>query len=144
MSRTRLIGESPRRVMVIVCDKGEDPVKEVTKAARAADIRAAQVTAVGALRSAHLGYFDRDRRDYAPIDVHTQVEVLSMIGDIALKDGTPTLHAHVVLGHPDGETVGGHLQSGEVWPTLEVVMTEVGPELAKEIDPETGLALLAP
>lgn len=40
--------------------------------------------------------------------------------------------------------MGGHLLRGEVWPTLEVLVTEVGPELAKRYDPETGLALLAP
>lgn len=32
----------------------------------------------------------------------------------------------------------------DVWPTLEVVVTEVGPELAKRYDPETGLHLLVP
>jgi hypothetical protein len=50
----------------------------------------------------------------------------------------------VVLGRRTGDTVGGHLMRGEVWPTLEVLVSEVGPELAKEIDPETGLALIVP
>lgn len=48
-----------------------------------------------------------------------------------------------MLGRPDGSTVGGHLLEGEVWPTLEVVATEVAPELAKEVDPETGPALIS-
>ncbi len=144
MSRTRMIGESPRRILVVVCDKGEDPVAAVTEAVATAGVHAAQVTAVGALRSASLGYFDRDRCDYAPITVDEQVEVLALVGDIAAKDGSPVLHAHVVLGRRTGETVGGHLRGGEVWPTLEVIVTEVAPELAKEVDAETGLALIAP
>ena len=45
-------------------------------------------------------------------------------------------------GRRDGTTVGGHLLYGEVWPTLEVVITEVGGSLIKRVDPETGLALL--
>jgi predicted DNA-binding protein with PD1-like motif len=144
MSSNRIIGESPRRVQVVVCDKGDDPVHEVTEAVRSAGIRAAQVTAVGALRAATLGYFDEERKDYLPIEVDEQVEVLSVVGDIAVKDGEPVLHAHAVLGRRSGETVGGHLQGGAVWPTLEVVVNEVGPELAKEVDPETGLALIVP
>jgi predicted DNA-binding protein with PD1-like motif len=54
------------------------------------------------------------------------------------------VHLHAVLGRRDGSTIGGHLLRGEVWPTLEVIVAEVGPELTKRIDPQTGLALLAP
>ncbi|HEX6498653.1 MAG TPA: DUF296 domain-containing protein [Micromonosporaceae bacterium] len=69
---------------------------------------------------------------------------VSLLGDVAEKDGKPALHLHAVVGRSDGTTMGGHLLRGEVWPTLEVLVTEVGPELAKRYDPETGLALLAP
>lgn len=144
MSHTTKAVDGPRRVLVVVCEKGDDPVEEITAAVQEADIRGAQVTAVGALGSARLGYFDRDRREYLPIRVDEQVEVLGLVGDIATKDGRPTLHAHVVLGRRTGETVGGHLMGGEVWPTLEAVVAEVGEELAKRVDPETGLALIAP
>ena len=69
--------------------------------------------------------------------------MLSLIGDIAEQHGQPALHMHAVLGRRDGSTVGGHLLRGEVWPTLEVIVTEVAESLAKRVDPETGLALLA-
>jgi predicted DNA-binding protein with PD1-like motif len=141
---TREITSGTHRVLIVVCGKGDDPVPSVTTAVRAAGIRGAQVTAVGAMRRAELGYFDRARSDYLPIAVEEQVEVLSMLGDIATRDGEPVLHAHVVLGRRDGSTVGGHLMGGQVWPTLEVVVTEVAPELSKNVDPETGLALISP
>lgn len=142
--RQREIQDGQRRVLVVACDKGDDPVDAVTRAVRDAGVRAAQVTAVGGLRSAEVGYFDRRDRAYARIRVTEQVEVLSLVGDVAARDGEPQLHAHVVLGRRDGSTVGGHLLGGEVWPILEVIVTEVGPALAKRVDPETGLALLAP
>jgi predicted DNA-binding protein with PD1-like motif len=142
--RTQEMPYAPRRVLVVVCDKGEDPVEAVTAASAAAGIMAAQVTGVGAFDGAELGYFDRQRRDYVRIPVSGQVEVLSLVGDIATRDGAPALHVHAVLGRPDGSTIGGHLLSGSVWPTLEVVVNEVAPELAKRIDPETGLALISP
>ena len=68
--------------------------------------------------------------------------MLSVLGDIADKDGAPVVHAHAVLGRHDGSVVGGHLLSAQVWPTLEVILTEVAPALAKRVDPETGLALI--
>jgi predicted DNA-binding protein with PD1-like motif len=142
--RSREIVTGGRRVLVVVADKGEDAVEVVGAAAAQHGLTAAQVTAVGGFEAAELGYFDRDRRQYERIPVTGQVEVLSLLGDIAARDGRPEPHLHAVLGHRDGSTVGGHLLRGTVWPTLELILTEVAPELGKRWDPETGLALLDP
>ncbi|SIM84874.1 PPC domain-containing DNA-binding protein [Micromonospora cremea] len=140
MRKTELT-DGGRRVVVVAVDKGEDAVAAIHDAAAECDIRGARVTAVGGFHSAEVGYFDREKRDYIRIPVDEQVEVLSLLGDIADDRGTVALHAHTVLGRRDGTTVGGHLMRGEVWPTLEVIITEVGTNLTKQVDPETGLAL---
>jgi hypothetical protein len=142
--RIREIATDRKRILVVVCDKGDEAVATVTAAVREHGIRAAQVTAVGGLSAGQLGYFDRPSRHYLPIAVDEQVEVLSLIGDVAGQDGEPRLHLHAVLGRRDGSTIGGHLLRGEVWPTLEVLVSEVAPELARRYDPETGLSLISP
>src|SRR2546430_7108347 len=91
-----------------------------------------------------LGYLDRAKRDYKKIRLHEQVEVLSLLGDVALDKGEPKIHAHVVVGRADGEARGGHLLEAHVWPTLEVVLVESPRHLRKRHDPETGLALIDP
>jgi uncharacterized protein len=139
--QSRSIEGDGRRV-VVVADKGDDPLAAITQAAQRHGLRAASITAVGGFSRATLGYFDRERRDYRPIPVDDQVEVLSFLGDLATADADRVAHIHVVLGRADGTTVGGHLLSAEVWPTLEVTLLEVGPELAKRLDPQTGLALI--
>ncbi|MDW5325154.1 PPC domain-containing DNA-binding protein [Plantactinospora sp. KLBMP9567] len=131
-----------RRVVVIAMEPGEEAVAGVNEVARRRGIRAAQVTAVGGFAGAEVGYFDRAARDYLRIPVPEQVEVLSLVGDIAELHGEPALHVHAVLGRRDGGTVGGHLLRGEVWPTLEVMVSEVAAGLAKRVDPETGVAML--
>lgn len=141
--RVREVHHQTRRVLVLVCDKGEEAVATIGRAVAEEGIRAAQVTAVGAFCGGEVGYFDRDRRAYVRIPIGGQVEVLSLLGDVAEQDGEPALHAHTVLGRSDGSTLGGHLLRGEVWPTLEVIITEVAPDLAKRVDPETGLALIS-
>ena len=56
------------------------------------------------------GHFDADTSGFRANEVNQQVEVLSMIGNIAqADDGTPKLHVHVVLGCADAGTRGGHL-----------------------------------
>ena len=85
-----------------------------------------------------LGYFDRQSKKYKEIPIEEQVEVLSLVGDIALKDRAPQVHAHVVVGKSDGTAHGGHILKAHVWPTLEVVLTESPKHLRRKIDAETG------
>lgn len=82
--------------------------------------------------------------DYVDISIDGQVEVLSMIGDVALTDGEAEVHAHVVVGHRDGSTSGGHLRKASVFPTLEVIVTETPAHLRKRHDPQIGLTLIDP
>ena len=105
-------------------------------------ISAARLTAIGALSAATLGYFDWETKRYTEIPVAEQVEVLSLVGDVALKDGKPVVHAHIVLGRADGSTRGGHLLHAHVRPTLELILVESPSHLHKRYDPESGLALI--
>ena len=89
-----------------------------------------------------LGFFDIALREYRRFGIDEQVEVLSLIGNIALEDGQPRIHAHIVLGRFNGATLGGHLLEAHVRPTLEVVLVETPPALRRRFDPTTGLALL--
>ncbi|MDA0635675.1 DNA-binding protein [Nonomuraea sp. MCN248] len=126
----------------IVMDKGDEPMIELRRWAEEHEVTAAAFTAIGAFSGATLGYFDPEHGDYLRIPVEEQVEVLSLTGDIAVADGRPQVHAHVVVGLRDGATRGGHLLEARVWPTLEVVVQESPAWLRKRHDPETGLALI--
>lgn len=138
----RRIADAEETTYVVVLDEGDEAVGALTSFAREEELAAAQLTAVGAFRRAVLGWFDRTRKDYRPNPVEEQCEVLSLVGDIALADGKPTLHAHGVVGLADGSTRGGHLLEGHVWPTLEVVVRESPAQLRKTMRPNVGLALI--
>jgi uncharacterized protein len=86
--------------------------------------------------------FDRGTKDYRQIPVAEQVEVLAFLGNIARAGDQPKVHAHVVVGKADGTAHGGHLLSGRVWPTLEMIITETPAHLRRVHDPDTGLALI--
>lgn len=140
--KSKLIHEADRRTFAVVFDKGDEVVGGLTAFARENAISAAQITAIGAFKTVTLGFFDPDAMDYSRFSLAEQVEVLSLIGDVAEKDGEPQVHAHVVVGRSDGSTRGGHLFEGDVWPTLEVIVTEAPAHLRKTVDDETGLALI--
>ena len=85
-------------------------------------VSAAQLTAIGALSDVVLMYFDWEKKDYKRIPVREQVEVASLIGDVAEgPDGKPSLHIHLVVGRHDGSAMAGHLAEAHVRPTLEVI-----------------------
>ena len=140
--RWKLLNEGPEAAYAIVLASGDEAMQCLGRWVREHKIGAGSLTAIGAFERAVLGYFDWAKKDYKRIPVEEQVEVLSLIGDVALSDGKPTLHLHAVLGKSDGSTVGGHLLEGHVRPTLEVTLTQPPSYLRKKKDPETGLALI--
>jgi hypothetical protein len=140
----KLLDEHGRKTYAVVFDKGDEVKQGLTRFAEEQRLGASQVTAIGAFQDGVLGYFDREKKEYLKIPIEEQVEVLSLIGDIVIDGGKPSLHAHVVVGRRDGSTRGGHLLEAHVWPTLEVIVTESPEHLRKRYDPETGLTLIDP
>ena len=127
---------------VLVFDTGDELVSTLTAFAREHHIAAAHFTAIGAFSDAGIGYFDVQKKDYLKNQVNEQVEVVSLIGDIALDQGEPKVHAHVVVGTKNGAAMGGHLLEAHVRPTLELVLQESEEQLKRKFDPESGLALI--
>jgi hypothetical protein len=140
--KAKLINEGPERTFAVVLDAGEEAMSALQQFAMQQGLTASRVSAIGAFERAEVGFFDIERQDYHRIPVDTQVEVLSLAGDIALDGEQPKLHLHAVLGRRDGSTVGGHLLSAIVRPTLEVLLTESPSHLRRVCDPRFGIALI--
>ena len=145
MQHKLLHESSGQRTFAIVLKSGEEALAQLTSFVKQHRITAAQITAIGAFSDVKLLYFDWDRKEYQPIVVREQVEVASLIGDVAQSpSGEPTLHIHLVVGRRDGSAMAGHLGEGHVRPTLEVIVTESPAHLRKVKDAETGLAFIEP
>ncbi len=130
------------KTFAVVFEKDEDVNSPLLAFASEHGLSGAQVTAIGAFSDVTFGYFDRQKKTYAEISVHEQVEVLSFVGNITQDGGKCKLHAHVVIGKSDGSAHGGHFLRGKVWPTLEMVIAETPQHLRRVQDEETGLALI--
>jgi predicted DNA-binding protein with PD1-like motif len=142
--KSRLIHEDGgQRTFVLVFDTGDEAMDGLSEFAREQRLSAAQLTGIGAFSEVVLGYFDWQAKEYERISLNEQVEVVSLLGDVALEGEEPAVHAHVVVAHSDGRASGGHLLGGRVRPTLEVVLTESPAHLRKRHDANSGLALIA-
>lgn len=130
------------RTWALVFDQGDEAMEGLRRFAEEEGVTAAQFTAIGAFSKVTLAYFAWERKEYVEHPLEEQVEVLTLAGDVALEDGKPQVHAHVVVGRSDTTARGGHLISGRVRPTLEVILVESPAHLRKRHDPESGLTLI--
>ena len=130
------------KTFVLIFDTGDEVVSGLLEFAKNQHLNGSHFTAIGAFRDVVMGYFDWETKEYKRIPLPEQVEVLSLVGDIALNQGEPQVHAHVVVGKADGTAHGGHLMEAHVRPTLEVVLVESPQHLQRQSDPESGLALI--
>jgi uncharacterized protein len=140
--KSRQIDDSPK-TFILIFEIGDELAEGLLQFAKQQKLSAASFKAVGALSAVRLGWFSWESKKYEPsVTLDEQVELLSLIGDVALKDGEPVVHAHAVIGRKDGTAHGGHLLKAHIRPTCEVVLTESPTHLQKFIDPQSGLALI--
>jgi len=138
----RQIEQQPRSY-VLVFNTGDELAKGLKDFATEQNLADASFKAIGALASVRLAWFNPETKRYQiSVDLKEQVELLSLIGDVAQHDGKPIVHAHAVVGRPDGSTAGGHLMEASVRPTCEVFLTESPMHLSKALDPDSGLVLI--
>lgn len=143
--KVQLLNRSPQETTyAVIFGKGDEVLAGLTEFAEEKHLGASRITGIGAIESATLGWLDPQRKMYRLIPIDHQAEVLSLLGDIALYHGKPVIHAHLVAGYPDGTVHGGHLIEAHVWPTLEVIVTEYPNAMHKQMDPESGMALIDP
>ena len=62
--RSKLIDRGDQKTFVLVLDKDDEAVQEITAFAKRENLTASHMTAIGAFRNAVLGYFDREKIDY--------------------------------------------------------------------------------
>ena len=130
------------RTFVVVFETGDEAMTGLTSFAKAQRLSGSHFTAIGAFSRAIVAYFEWPSKEYRQVPIDEQVEVLSFAGDITVEDGTPKVHAHVVLGKADATAHGGHLIEGCVRPTLELVIIEAPRHLHRRRDATSGLALI--
>jgi uncharacterized protein len=143
--KVRLLSENAGvKNYAIVLAKGDEVMSGLSDFARQNKIASASFTAIGAFSQVTVAWFDDSRKAFKLIPIKQQVELVSMIGDIALSGEQPVVHTHVSVASPDGTLRGGHLIDAFVFPTLELFMTVYPTPLRKQLDEATGLKLIAP
>ena len=121
---------------------GSDLYDELTKIVQKENIRLGRISAIGATTHAVVAYYDQHAKKYNPLEFSGGMEILSLSGNISMRDGKSFVHAHILLGDALGKVVGGHLLPGTKLFACEIFIEEFdGNELVRSHDERTGLNL---
>lgn len=121
--------------------KGEEIVATLRDYCKEHQITAGKLNAIGAARDITIAYFDPDGNQYQRKLFAGSFEVTSLMGSITLKDGEPHLHLHINISDADHHVYGGHLDSGTISVTGEVIIEKYAGTLKRSFDSETNLFL---
>lgn len=123
-------------------ETGEEIASTITEFARAHSIDAAEVSGLGAAYGVVLGYFDRQTNQYERHTIDGEVEIVSLLGNISIKEGQPFPHLHANVSGRDFRPWAGHFFEGKVGATCEVIIRAMKGYAQRTKDPATGLFLL--
>ena len=111
-------------------DRGEEFPAALEEWCASSGIGSAAVACgVGMLEETDLGVFDGT--SYTHRIFHEPAEVLSIQGNVSMRDGRPFAHVHASLGMHDFAAAGGHLFRGRVAVTLEVLLCLLDGDLVR-------------
>jgi predicted DNA-binding protein with PD1-like motif len=121
---------------------GADLIDEILGVAREHHIEQAHCWAIGAVKRARLAYYDQDGKAYWEFALDRHLEIVSLIGNLSLRDGQPVVHAHAAFADDEGAMYGGHVAAGCEIFACELLLVEFSGEiLERKHDEVTGLPL---
>lgn len=125
----------------IVLERGEEIIASITKYAADHSIKAGSIMGIGAAMDVTLRYYDLPSKTYKDQIFSEDYEILSLSGNISLLKGKPYTHIHIALGKNDFGVIGGHLGSGTVAVTCEVILDASDAVIERQFDDRIGLNL---
>jgi uncharacterized protein len=129
------------RVFIVRVEHDSELMSFIANLAKKHHITSATFAAIGALKSAKLGFYDQLTHEYMEDLLVTPQEVASCTGNVSLKDGMPFVHAHAVLSDQSGNTRGGHLIEGKVFAAEVHLFELLGEKVERKKDDVTDLSL---
>ena len=135
----------PAQVHLLRLDTGSDVLGSITEYVTEQNVRAADVSFLGAVRRASLRYYNQDAKQYIDFDANEHLEIVAGTGNVSILDGAPFVHIHAAFADAEGRAYGGHVNAGTVVFACEVTIFELeGIAPVRQPDETTGLMLWGP
>jgi len=121
---------------------GKDLIAFVEDFCKEASIQTAVFSVLGSVSSVTLGCYDQKQQVYVTFNEEAPLEITACIGNVSIKEGSPFVHAHIVLSDEKGKIIGGHVFSETIIFAGEISLQELkGKPFERAYDNKTGLML---
>lgn len=127
---------------VLKVSVGEDVMGELKMFCREQGIEAASFFAIGAAKEIQIAWYNIHKKEYVKRDVQQELEIASLLGNVAVMDGETLVHAHGSFSDENMQMMGGHINKLVVGAACEIVLTKLEGKIEKAFDEETGLNLM--
>ncbi len=125
---------SGARTFILRLEKGEELNSSIERFCDEKGLNFCALEFIGSVMNPVLAYWDVEKQEALSSEFGGAREILG-IGNVTLKDGKRWAHIHAFIGDRDKNAKVGHLVSGRVAVTLEVVVTAFNEELSRVYDP---------
>ena len=123
--------------------EGDDLLKSLEEVVKKEGIKSGAVQLIGSLKKVNIGYYSREQGKYLNRMAEGIFELVSCMGNISWKDGSPVVHIHMAVSSYDGKVLLGHVLEGNIVDaTVEYIIFEFDQEIYRKYDESTGLYLL--
>lgn len=126
-------------ITVVRLDVGDELIDTLHSVCEELNIRAAYVTAIGAVKSAVTGVLDVDSGKYTESVFDEFMELVSLIGNVSEMNEQVYIHLHASFARSGGSVVGGHLKSAVVGATGEMFIHRIAGRIDRKVCDTTGL-----
>ncbi len=123
-------------------DRGADILEGLVGVMKQNQISAGIISGIGAVTEARLAYYHQETKTYEEKSFPGHMEIVSLRGNISIKDGAVFPHLHAVLSRRDFSAVGGHLlPKTRVFAFEFEILPFRGEPFVRGFDETTGLFL---
>ncbi|HHW19896.1 MAG TPA: DNA-binding protein [Thermodesulfovibrio thiophilus] len=121
--------------------KGDEIISRLSSFLKDNSITSGIITGIGAVSFAKIGYYNQTEQKYIAREFNEAMEILSLKGNISIKDNEPFMHLHIVLSKDDFTCIGGHLSEAKIFAFEFEIIEFEGISFERGFDSDTGLFL---
>ncbi|MFC1550477.1 PPC domain-containing DNA-binding protein [Candidatus Neomarinimicrobiota bacterium] len=127
-------------VFFVFVEKDEEVYSILTQFLIHHNIYNGTVSGIGAVKNCVLGAYNPETKQYNKKVFEDAHELISIDGNITMKDGKPFLHAHVLLSDHEMNAFGGHLFEATVAVVGEFIIRKINGDAQRTLNSKIGLA----
>ena len=127
--------------ILVSLEKGDEIFNSIQKVIDDTHIKFGWINGIGAVENITLGSYSVKIKDYIKKEFKGEFELISLVGNITTKNWNPFIHIHVNVSDEECNAYGGHLFSGTITATGELIIFLSDAVVNRKESSEIGLYL---